>query len=134
MARAAHVRIDTTMCAVGATTLLGCLVDLDVLNGKHLGVEALGRALLSAFLRSDYRKVALFSGQRPWVTPQTLAWAHLPTPPLNLRKGTHCFFSLTSSKYFYSLFQAHVLEGHRCLTGVLEVNPKVLPASHAGFK
>merc|ERR1719210_633204 len=25
--------------------------------------------------------------------------------PLNLRKGTHCFFSITSSKYFWAFFR-----------------------------
>jgi len=38
----AHVWVDTTVGTVCATTLLWCLVDLDVLDEKVAGVEALG--------------------------------------------------------------------------------------------
>ena len=47
MARVGHVSVDTTVRTVGPATALLCLVDLDVLNNKALGVErlALGIAL-----------------------------------------------------------------------------------------
>lgn len=42
MARVGHVRVDATVGAVRSATLLGGLVDLDVLDDQVRGVEALG--------------------------------------------------------------------------------------------
>lgn len=42
MARVAHVRVDTAVGAVCSATLLGCLIDLDVLDHQVGGVEAFG--------------------------------------------------------------------------------------------
>ena len=41
MAGVAHVGVDTTVSTVCAATLLGCLVDLDVLDDKVGGVKTL---------------------------------------------------------------------------------------------
>lgn len=43
------------------------------------------------------------NGYVPCVVPNCLAWAHLPTPPLNLRKGTHSLWSMTFFRYFCAL-------------------------------
>jgi hypothetical protein len=42
MARVGHVRVDAAVGTVCAAALLGCLVDLDVLDDQVVGVEALG--------------------------------------------------------------------------------------------
>lgn len=42
VARVGHVRVDTTVGAVGSAALLGGLVDLDVLDDELRGVEAFG--------------------------------------------------------------------------------------------
>jgi hypothetical protein len=42
VARAGHIRVDATVGTVCAAALLGCLVDLDVLDDEVGGVEALG--------------------------------------------------------------------------------------------
>lgn len=42
MARVGHVRIDTTMSTVGTTALLGCLVNLDMLDNQVASVQAFG--------------------------------------------------------------------------------------------
>merc|ERR1719436_1912462 len=59
----------------------------------------LNSALLSAFLRRSRMIFADLMGQRPWDILNAFAWGVRPMPPLNLRKGTHCFFSHTSSRY-----------------------------------
>jgi len=45
----------------------------------------------------------------PCVVPNCLACAHLPTPPLNLRKGTHSLWSITFFRYFCALRKAILL-------------------------
>merc|ERR1719187_383468 len=74
-------------------------------------------ALLSAFLSKSSRNRDDFSGQRPCDSPQALAWAQRPTPPLNTRKGTHSFFWITFFKnlnarpsgiFFMALAVSHV--------------------------
>jgi hypothetical protein len=42
VARVRHVRVDTAVGTVGAATLLGGLVDLDVLDNEFRGIETLG--------------------------------------------------------------------------------------------
>lgn len=42
MARVGHVRVDATVGTVCAATLLGSLVDLDVLDDELLKIETLG--------------------------------------------------------------------------------------------
>lgn len=52
----------------------------------------------SAFFNNCNKNSADFFGQRPCVVPHCLAWAQRPTPPLNLRNGTHSFLSPTFFK------------------------------------
>lgn len=42
MAWVAHVWIDSAVGSVGSSSLLGCLVDLDVLDKEIVGVQAFG--------------------------------------------------------------------------------------------
>ena len=57
-------------------------------------------ALLSAFFNKPSKKVADFTGQRPWPLEwRDLAWAVRPTPPQNRRKGMACLWARTSSRY-----------------------------------
>merc|ERR1719499_2679669 len=44
--------------------------------------------------------LADFTGHRPCDILKALACGVRPMQPVNLRKGTHCFFWMTSSKYF----------------------------------
>ena len=57
-------------------------------------------ALLSAFFNKPSKKVADFTGHRPWPLEwRDLAWAVRPTPPQNRRKGIACLWARTSSRY-----------------------------------
>lgn len=120
--------IDAAMSTVGTTTLLGRLVDLDVLDRQLVYVQPLDlcpqeetvahlsmasipadrkshhtSALLWTFLSRSRMNRQLFSGQRPCVVPKALAWAVRPTPPLKRRNGTHCLCWRTLSRYCTAL-------------------------------
>merc|ERR1719188_1139673 len=66
----------------------------------------LNSALLSAFLNKSSKILQDFTGQRPCDILNAFACAVRPMPPMNARKGMHCFFSTTSSKYAWALFKA----------------------------
>merc|ERR1719499_2953237 len=46
--------------------------------------------------------LADFTGQRPCDILKALACGVRPMQPVNLRKGTHCFFSHTSCRYVWA--------------------------------
>src|SRR5271170_465019 len=63
VARIAHVRVDTAVSAVCSSTLLGCLVDLNVLDDQVGGVEAFGIGIRFGVLEEAEKKL----GRLDWM-------------------------------------------------------------------
>ena len=64
-------------------------------------------------------------GRRPCIQPHCLACAHLPTPPLEWRNGTHCFFKVTSFRYLQAFQICIPFMAWALFTNVLKVNMKI---------
>ena len=62
MAWVAHVGVDTTMGTVCAAALLGCLVDLDVVDDQVGGVETLDVRVGFGVLQETEEKFGGFDG------------------------------------------------------------------------
>ena len=63
MAWVAHVWVDTTVGTVCSTTLLWCLVDLDVLNEEVASVEAFGVSVGFGVLEQTEEEFGGFHGE-----------------------------------------------------------------------
>ena len=112
------------MSAVSPPALLGGLVDLNVRDLQGSRLESLGlmsrtvrltsirginifdakrihtAAFEAALRKRSSRNSALFFGQRHWETPEPLAWAWRPGPPLNRRNGTATLWAMTPRRNF----------------------------------
>lgn len=74
VARLAHVRVDATVGTVGAATLLGCLVHLDVLDDEVGGVEAFGVGVGLGVLEEIENVFGGLFGPARFVGAEGLAW------------------------------------------------------------
>lgn len=135
MAWWAHEGVDSTVGTISSTSHLGSSVNLDVFNNEGIYFKTLKEttiryrfknlargfnlswvvrqtltltsALDSAFLRRSRTTVALFLGQAPREPEvlKALAWACLPTPPMNRLIGMICFLATTSLRYFWAFLK-----------------------------
>jgi hypothetical protein len=74
VARVAHVRVDTTMGTVCAAALLGCLVDLDVLDDEVGGVETLDVGVGFSVLEETEEKLGGLDWVAGFRNTELLAW------------------------------------------------------------
>ena len=134
MAGAAHVGIDATVCAVSTSTLLGCLINLDVLDGKYFGVETLEESIAFCILEKRLQKRGTLFGPASLCHSPDLCLGTSSDTTIKSTEGNTLLFLLDILQELQGLLQVHVLKDHCRFTRVLEVNPKVLPASFAGFR
>lgn len=127
------------MGSVGSTSLLLCLIDLDMWNVEGINIQPfhlkwnnynlsvwkqlaeirhskankdIGHtsALLSAFLSKSRMNLADLTGHRPCpLECLFFAWAVLPTPRQNRLKGMACLWARTSSKYLLAFTKGNFL-------------------------
>jgi len=129
-----HVWVDTTVGTVCSATLLGGLVDLDVLDDKVAGIETLGiRVCLSVLEKTEQKLSGLY-----W--PSSAGNTEL----LALRSATSS--SSVSSHWdgllvlldvleeLYSALQFPSVDSLCCLSGVLEGDTQVRSTRTSGLR
>lgn len=133
MAGRAQERVDATVGTVGATALLGGLVDLDVLDDEGVQIQTLGFGVALSVLQETQEELGALFG------PATLG----DTPSLSLSTATDTTVEAAERNALLlladvveeglSLAQLHTPQNRSGLTGVLEVNAEVVTAGLAGL-
>ena len=133
VARAAHIRGNTTMSTVGAATLLRGTIDLNVLDDESLQIQSLGFGITLGILKQGRQKL----GRLLWPTSlchaPNLSLCATTNTTLEATEGNTLLLLLDILQKLLCLGQGHVLEGHGGFTGVFEMDAQVLTAGLARF-
>lgn len=126
--------IDATVGTVSAATLLGGLVDLDVLNNASIKIQTLGFSVGFSILQEGQDVFAGLDGPSSLGDGEDLVGLGTATDTtVETTEGDGLLVLNDVIEVAHSLLQGHSLNSHSGFTGVLEVHTEVGTLSLAGL-
>jgi len=120
VARVRHVGVDTTVGTVCASSLLWCLVDLDVLDDEVGGVEALGVGVGFGVFEEPEEEFSRLNGPTGTGDAHLLALCASTSSSSVASHWDRLLVLLDVSEEVQGALELHAIDGLGCFAGVFE--------------
>lgn len=114
------------MCTVGTATLLGCLVDLDMLDHTSLQIQPLLLSITLDILQQSQQELAALLRPSSLAHPVHLGLGTTAHTAAETAKGDALLLLHHVGQVALGLEEGHPFDGLGGLTGVLEVDTQVV--------